>query len=338
MAKVLDEATLWEIAEQAMTDWDLCVVQLQLISISENTVYRVNTDAGTSYVLRIHRSGYHNLAELNSEQQWTAALKRAGIGAPVPLMTRDGRGYATVSVPGTSETRHVGIVEWIDGMTLSSIMEKVSDQQTLALHFDRLGRIAARIHNQVVHWQLPEEFRRHAFDEDGLMGDTPFWGPFWELPELTDAERKKILNARHAIYRALSNYDKGQGTYSLIHGDLHPRNLLVNGNQLSVIDFDDAGFGWHLYELAVALFSYQSHPHFDTIREALIIGYRSERAISDKDLERLPLFLLIRALVSLGWIHQRPEHYSNERLRGLIELACDQMEGLERYQPSLFRN
>ena len=31
---------------------------------------------------------------------------------------------------------------------------------------------------------------------------------------------------------------------------------------LAVIDFDDAGFGWHLYDLAVALIGYQDHPDF----------------------------------------------------------------------------
>ena len=260
MAKALDRATLRAIAERALDEWDICAVELELISISENTVFRVDTNTGETYVLRIHRPGYHNLAELNSEQQWTAALKRAGIGVPLPRLTRDCRGYAIVPVPGSMETRHVGIVEWFEGVTLSSIMAQAPDEKALALHFDQLGRIAARIHNQAVSWQIPEDFQRHAFDADGLMGDAPFWGPFWVLPELKAAEREHILNARRAIHRTLSDYGKGEGTYSLIHADLHPHNLLVNGDQLHVIDFDDAGFGWHQYEIAVALDAYRS-PH-----------------------------------------------------------------------------
>ena len=122
MAQPLDRATLRAIAERALDEWDICAAQLELVSISENTVFRLNTDTGETYVLRIHRPGYHNLAELNSEQQWTAALKRAGIGVPLPRLTRDGHGYATVPVPGSTETRHVGIVEWFEGVTLSSLI------------------------------------------------------------------------------------------------------------------------------------------------------------------------------------------------------------------------
>ena len=328
MAKPLDRATLRAIAEQALDEWGICAVELELISISENTVFRVDTESSKSYALRIHRLGYHNLTELNSEQKWTGALKRAGIGVPLPRLTRNGRGYATIPVPGSTETRHVGIVEWFEGVPLASIMAQSPDPSALMLHFEELGRIAARIHNQAVRWQIPEDFRRHAFDADGLMGETPFWGPFWVLPELKAAEREHILNARHVIHRTLSDYGKEKGTYSLIHADLHPHNLLVNGDRLHVIDFDDAGFGWHQYEIAVALDAYRSPRHFNAARDALVAGYRSERALSDGAIELLPMFLLIRSLALLGWLHERPEHNRCDRVRKLIESACIQAEEL----------
>lgn len=328
MAQPLNRAILRAIADRALDEWDICAVQLELISISENTVFRVDTDAGETYALRIHRPGYHTLAALSSEQQWTAALKQAGIGVPLPRLTRDNRGYATVPVPGTLETRHVGIVEWFEGVTLSSIMAQAGDTQTLALHFNQLGRIAARIHNQAVSWQIPKNFQRHAFDADGLMGDAPFWGPFWVLPELKAAERAYILNARRVIYRTLSDYGKAAGTYSLIHADLHPHNLLVNGDRLHIIDFDDSGFGWHQYEIAVALDAYRQPSQFEVARDALITGYRLERALSDTAIELLPMFLLIRSLALLGWLHERPEHNRGDRVRRLIQSACRQAEVL----------
>ena len=328
MAQALDRATLQAIAERGLDEWDIRTVQLELISISENTVFRVDTDTSETYALRIHRPDYHTLAELNSEQQWTAALKQAGIGVPLPRLTCDGRGYATVPVPGSTEPRHVGIVEWFEGETLASIMAQSPDMQTLARHFSQLGRIAARIHNQAVGWQIPENFQRHAFDADGFMGDAPFWGPFWVLPELKAAEREHVLNVRRAIYRALSDYGKTEGTYSLIHADLHPDNLLVNGDQLHVIDFDDSGFGWHQYEIAVALDAYRKPPHFEVARDALIAGYRSERALSDAAIELLPMFMLIRSLALLGWLHERPEHNKGDRVRNLIQSACRQAEAL----------
>jgi len=83
--------------------------------------------------------------------------------------------------------------------------------------------------------------------------------------------------------------------------------VLIDGAHAAVIDFDDAGFGWHQYDLAVALVAYQDHPDFAMFRDACIAGYRSVRTISDPDLALLPMFLLIRDMVQIGWFHQRPE-------------------------------
>ena len=45
-----------------------------------------------------------------------------------------------------------------------------------------LGSIMAKMHNHAEHWREPVGFTRHAWDVDGLTGDRPFWGRFWELP------------------------------------------------------------------------------------------------------------------------------------------------------------
>ena len=48
MATALDRATLRTIAERALDEWDICAVELEMISISENTVFRLDTDAAKS--------------------------------------------------------------------------------------------------------------------------------------------------------------------------------------------------------------------------------------------------------------------------------------------------
>jgi Ser/Thr protein kinase RdoA (MazF antagonist) len=95
--------------------------------------------------------------------------------------------------------------------------------------------------------------------------------------------------------------------FSMIHADLHPGNVLIGRGSLAVIDFDDAAFGWHMYDLAVALVFYERNHGFTGLRDALVEGYRGVRALSDEALRLLPMFLLIRRMVQLGWLHQRPE-------------------------------
>ena len=46
--------------------------------------------------------------------------------------------------------------------------------------------------------------------------------------------------------------ERQPAVYSMIHADMHPGNVLVDGDRLTVIDFDDAAWGWHAYDIAVA--------------------------------------------------------------------------------------
>ena len=160
------------------------------------------------------------------------------------------------------------------------------------------------------------------------MGAKPFWGPFWRKPDLAPGQRAQIIHARDRIREILSGYGKDRSRFSLIHADLHPGNLIVTGDRVHIIDFDDSGFGWHLYELAVAISYYQDSPYFDSIREAIIAGYRTERELGQADVELLPIFVLVRSLVSLGWIEQRPELDSSHKVPVLIRRACEQSRAL----------
>jgi Ser/Thr protein kinase RdoA (MazF antagonist) len=316
------------VADRALPEWNLRAAKVALVSRSENVVFRVDAEDGRAYALRVHRPGYHTLAELESEPVWTAALNEAGIGAPVAERTRAGGHYAVVGVPGTQEVRHVGLVPWFEGVPLTEMIEKAPDDASRDSRFEQLGRLMADMHDQASAWQPSSHFRRHSLDADGFMGEAPFWGRFWDIPGLAAEQRETLIEARVWIRARLSEYGKDRGTYSMIHADLRSANVLVNDDRVFVIDFDDAGFGWHQYDMAAALFDYAASTNYEPIRDALLSGYQSQRSISDEDLELLPLFLVVRMLAALGWLNDRPEVGLHRFLPRLIELACTRSRAL----------
>ena len=184
----------------------------------------------------------------------------------------------------------------------------------------------ARLHDHTANWTRPSTFTRRVWDADGLVGHDPLWGRFWELPELSAAQRTLLLRARESIWQALSDYGRDADNSGLIHADLHPYNVLVHGDRLTVIDFDDAGFGWHQYDIAVALAGRREDPAFLEMQRALIEGYRSVRPLPAEALGLLPLFLLVRRLVTLGWLHGRPEFGHGDRVGPLIAAACEEAD------------
>ena len=313
---------LHALALKALTAWELKDARLRPIGISENASFRVDTPDGR-YVLRIHRPGYHTLAELESEHAWTDALIKAGVDVPVPTRTREGRGYVTL--PFEDGERHIGMLEWVDGELLLDVIRR--NPSDFARHFRAVGRIAAAIHNQACHWTAPDGFCRHRLDVEGLLEDNAFWGRFWNLPQMNNAQREVIGSARRAITEELSRLGYESQTFSLIHADLHTHNLVVGERGLHVIDFDDAAFGWHHYELAVALHRHCGEDRFADIQAALIDGYRDVRSLADSVVAMLPMFLLVRSLVHLAWRYQRPEHGADleEDIEEAVQEARDWM-------------
>ena len=111
------------------------------------------------------------------------------------------------------------------------------------------------------------------------MGETPFWGQFWELAGVSSDERTLIVRTRDRLRRDLAALDRSPAVYGLIHADFAPENLLVDGEHIRLLDFDDAGYGWHLFELATSLYFHLGQPYYPAIREATVAGYREERAL-----------------------------------------------------------
>jgi Ser/Thr protein kinase RdoA (MazF antagonist) len=305
-------------AREALAAFGIEAIGIELTARSENITFKVEAPGGP-YALRLHRPGYNSLPELISERVWTRALSEAGFAVPVGVRAILGADYVAVSLEG-GEVRQAGLTRWTRGEVLAG---RIEDDLDPAVWFARLGAIAADLHAHSAAWTPPPNFTRRVLDADGLMGAEPSWGPFWEHASLTPGEQALMAAAGAKLHAALTALPRDPAHWGMIHADLHHGNLLIAGEALSVIDFDDAAFGWYLYDLAVALTHYQRREDFAALEAALLAGYRSRRALSDEDEARLGMFLLVRRLAVIGWLHQRPEvDTAGEYLAGMKPLTC----------------
>lgn len=318
-------AAMQVLADAALAHWGLQGSQLELIKYRENGVFRVLATDGQRYALRIHRYAYHNDDELRSELQWLSALERAGISVPQMLPALSGELFLTVQVAEVPEPRQVDVMDWLEGEQLGSIEGGLAADGAVEQIYHTIGGLAARLHNQATGWALPDGFSRHAWDIEGLVGDKPFWGPFWELAALTDEQRALLLRARNRVRDDLASYagdPANADRYSLIHADFVVENLLVDGDSVRLIDFDDAGFGWHLFELATALHFEMEEAFFPAAFEAMVAGYREHRDLPDSQLAHMPLFFLARSFTYLGWVHTRSETQTAKELTPMLVEKC----------------
>lgn len=314
----------------ALRQFGIEPARVKLAAQAENVTFKVEDRQGKAYTLRFHRPGYHELEELEAERLWTRALARAGINVPEALSALDGGPYLSIAVPALNETRWVGLAHWIEGdILLPIVRDPKADANRMQACFRQLGAMMAAMHNQACAWQPPADFQRRHLDADGLAGAAPFWGPFWEHEILSTEERALFLRLRDRLHAVLSAYGKESHRYSVIHADLHPGNILVNGDAIAAIDFDDTAFGWHMFDIAVALHQCQDLAIFPGLYAACIAEYCAVRPVAEFDLRMVPTFLLMRGLSEIGWFADRPENTTPEEMLATKDFVVAQCHAFE---------
>jgi Ser/Thr protein kinase RdoA (MazF antagonist) len=300
------EEALTSRARAALGHWQLTDQQPLLIKYRENAVFRVRLPDGSSAALRLHRPGYHAEDALVSELDWMADLRRSGVSVPAPIPTPTG-GYLVLVEDGQAEPRYADLIGWVAGQPLGVSGETLQySPDALARIFEVIGGEMARLHDAAATFVGSANFRRPVWNADGLLGDAPFWGRFWDCDGLNEQDRDFLSALRDRLARELASI-KHRLDYGLIHADLVRENILVDGEHVTFIDFDDCGFGFRLFDLATALLRNRSEPEYPTIRKSMIDGYLAVRPAMQAEFRHLPLFLLLRALTYIGWAGSRPE-------------------------------
>ncbi|PKA44484.1 homoserine kinase [Rhizobium sullae] len=291
-------------AREALGHWSLGEQTPQLLKVRENAVFRILLENGEPAALRLHRQGYHDENTLASELAWMAALRRANLPVPAPVESRNGQ--LTVALPETQnfDLQHADIVSWMHGSPLGqSGVPLPHFRERLAVIFRSLGETMARMHAASDVWRPPSSFSRPSWDVNGFLGEQPLWGRFWDCEGLSDDQARRLDDLRQSLraqVEALPALD-----YGLIHADLVRENVLVDGDRIEMIDFDDGGHGWRMFDIATALFRNRHETHYASIKAALIEGYRTVRPLPDDALATLPLFMILRSLTYIGWIGER---------------------------------
>lgn len=297
---------------------------IKLLSLSENATYKLDEPGtGRIAVLRVHRTGYHPRGAVASELAWMQALRaEEGLLTPAVYRAPDGREVVEIEIDGL--TRQTVLFEWLPGT------EPPEDR--LTERFGLLGEICARMHRHSRAWRRPAAFVRFNWDFDCCVGRTPRWGRWQDGVGVGPAELAALGRAADLMERRLARFGQGADRFGLIHSDVRLANLLADGDALSVIDFDDCGFGWFLFDFATAVSFIEHEPRVPGLLDALVTGYRRVVPLAAEDEAEIPTFVLLRRLQLVAWVGSHP--FADAALELGAEFTAGACELAEKYLSS----
>ena len=297
-------AQLRRLAREALDAYPLADPELRFIAHGENTTFRVDARAPGGrerFLLRVHRPARHGrnvdtAAAVGSELCWLAALRAdTGLAVPEPFRTTGGNLTTIVTSRQVPQPRVCSVLRWMEGRIHAAAPRPV--------HLRRLGGVMAQLHEHAAGWRPPPGFVRIRWDWETFFGDTMVYGGLnaadvWDL--LPGDLRRQFDRVASRMEHVMTRLGSAADSTGLIHADLHPGNALFWHDEVRVIDFDDCGFGYWLYDIAVALWELRHRHDYGQFRDALINGYTQHRPLPG-DLTLLDDFIATRDVAFGLW-------------------------------------
>jgi Ser/Thr protein kinase RdoA (MazF antagonist) len=301
VSHALDGERALQLARAALAAYDLpSRIQIRPIRLLNNAVFEVSGD-GVRLALRIHRVGYRSIDHVRSELHVLEVVADAldGSSVAVPRAMPTVHGDLIARVGEGSEALDCDLLTWINGRVLRHRCGLGVRSAFL------LGEGLGRLHEATQHLVESDHFDLPRWDAETMFSEaSPFQPgsmeaflapPAWDLFQ-------EVTQRTRAVFDQL-----GREQWGIIHNDFILGNCHFErdraGWKLGILDFDDLGWGYLLYDLAPLLGNLFDWPDaYIRLRRAFLDGYRSRRPLSDELEQHLPVLMAARHAATLTWL------------------------------------
>lgn len=226
------------ISAELINSMDAQPASVTFLRFSQNAVYTFLDRHGTARILRLTLNSHRTREEIEDELAWICELRGAGLSVCLPVPQAGGE--LIRSFAGPPELFHAVVFEKGAGraVTKSDLSPRLS-----YLHGRQLGKLHA--------------FSRRSPDSH-LKCRTGWAKERYFTRDIADYLPVKVRSAVQNVWRELSSVltllPADPDTYGPVHLDLGYSNLLLNGERLELIDFDNCARGYYACDAALALY------------------------------------------------------------------------------------
>ncbi|HLT21048.1 MAG TPA: phosphotransferase [Thermomicrobiales bacterium] len=304
------------LAFAALEHYGFDVRRLRLVNNETNCTFRVDTEDGQTFALRISVPDIRTLAETRAEIAWLGALAReSDIPVARPIPTRTGEFIVEAGARGVPEPRRCVLFEWVRGRTVG---ERPTRPQ-----LREFGRLIARLHSFGASYRPPTPEAVRRMDQFFPLG-----GPDVLLNEDTRALLSpqgydRLREMRAAVERELAWLYGRDEPPSILHGDFHWWNVMAYRDTLRPIDFEDLCWGYPIQDLAISAYYTAPGEHEEVFRAEVRRGYEEIAPWPELYPSQLDLHRVHRALDLFNFVLGSTYRHDQQ----LMEHFLDRIQG-----------
>ena len=308
------------IAELVNRDYGIAPLRLRLLGSFWNTTYRVDSDAGELFVLRIAAPSIKDPTSIEREICWLNYVT-ANSDLLVPGAVSAINGNYVTQIGFGDESRLCCLFRWIEGESVGARWPENALQQ--------IGHIVGTLHSLSQQFDPPAFMARpaeirHSDEAEMQRVRNPEWLDWLKANSDVSRQDLRILSSAIEIVSSELKAPRDEGWNSgLCHGDLHPGNMIVTPEGMAVIDFDQLGWGLFDVELAWLLSTAADLCRLPELgkREACLAAYQRIRSLPFSSKREFAVRIAFFHLLHFDWLHSlsdpkmRDEHSRTIRTR-----------------------
>lgn len=306
-----------DVAKLAIDRYDFKLKDLYFLAEETNILYKLTDTKGNTFLMKIFQENSSTLEDNHLEVYlMNLVSKRGGISIPSILPAADGSEIQEIKIDEGRSPVRVAIYSWLEGEDL--------DGNENEDRFIQLGELTARLHVATYGEKVPETFSPKRWDNVFYYKEDKMVYKQSEYQRYLSKEYHEVmdtiipyLNSRLSEY-----YQMNERDLQLIHSDLNPWNVLVNGNEMHIIDFEDTLLGLPLHDIAILLYYYRFEEKFkyDNVKQLFFKGYEKIRPLPEFTEFDLDLLMTARRVNFLNYILLVSEDPSNFIEKNLLRV------------------
>lgn len=300
---IIDE----EIAQAALTHYDLSNVQLKFLGQSQNTTFQVETPSKDKFLLKFHagieaddeglQEAWREPSAIESELLWLNALALdTELTVPQPVQNRLGEWVTSIAITELGTSITCSLLHWIEGEHL--------DGEPTAQQIRQLGILMAKLHQHSSSWLLPVGFSRPSHDVEQLWGATSQLRVLVQNRTISSDDYQMFRKAAMQVQQFIPSLQQTHDSWGVIHADLHQGNYVLYGEEVRPIDFSRCGFGFYLYDIGQSLGDVEASLRWDFFK-----GYTTVRALPANYQSTVEAFFVGSTVENFAFLSANPQEY-----------------------------
>lgn len=264
---------------------------------SDGTLYKFTVNSAEHLLKVMPAADEDAIRAVTERQDYMEYLNQNGVASPKPLHSSSGKLVESFSHAGKLYLAYAW--KLVPG---NHIAEK--DPRLLRDFYTAWGSLLGKTHRLAKLYPTWANSREKDADGIPLISWQREWEHFYNwLPD------KELKQAWLRMKQDLEALPVTRHNFGFVHNDAHPMNILVEGSELSLLDFDVANFQWFTLDIAICIYSeysrVQHHSAFAELKgdmEELFVrpfmqAYESENQLPTSEYKQIELFLLYRKFI-----------------------------------------